>query len=188
MPPPRITRVKRLGLVLLVSSVLSADGCTAILLDERFFDVRLKEWTVIDDPDTVEGPSRWRVESDGWLHQYSNIWGRRGDFIGRWYGTMLVTGAKEWSTYTLSVRAKPDDNDGFGVIFRFKDPEHFYRLLFVKDGLSGGPITRLDKRDGPDYTELWSDQQGYRLGRVMLITVRVNRDQITGEVDGKELF
>ena len=66
-------------------------SCNSVPLDERFLDERLEKWTVIDDPDTVEIPSDWRVE-DGWLYQYSNIWGRRGDFLGRWYGTYLVAG------------------------------------------------------------------------------------------------
>ena len=130
-------------------------GCTnRVLLDERFHDARLINWTVVDDPDTIEGPSDWRVEPDGWLHQRSNIWGRRGDFIGRWFGTCLIAGDAGWEDYTLSVKAKPTDDDGFGVVFRYQDPEHFYRLLFLQDGLSGGPITRLDRREGSDYTEL----------------------------------
>src|ERR1700730_13715215 len=132
-------------------------GCAnSVLLDERFHDTRLINWTVVDDPDTIEGPSDWRVETDGWLHQRSNIWGRRGDFIGLWFGTYLVAGDVGWEDYTFSVKAKPIDDDGFGVVFRYQDPEHFYRLLFLQDGLSGGPITRLDRRESSHYTELWS--------------------------------
>ena len=138
--------------------------------------------------DTIEGPSDWRVEADGWLHQRSNVWGRRGDFIGRWYGTYLVAGDADWKDYELSVRAKPIDDDGFGVVFRYQDPEHFYRLLFLQDGLSGGPMTRLDRRDGADYTQLWSAERGYRPGTEVIIEVRVDGDVIKASVDGKQLF
>ncbi|MGH9765053.1 MAG: hypothetical protein ACREAC_29810, partial [Blastocatellia bacterium] len=62
-------------------------SCNHVVLDERFYNEHLDGWTVLDDPQTVEGPSLWRVEKDGWLHQRSNIWGKRGDFLGRWYGT-----------------------------------------------------------------------------------------------------
>src|SRR5262249_48020609 len=137
MLPPRITRLHRLARAVLLSAMLLSSGCNRVLVDERFHDVRLAGWTVIDEPDTVEAPSRWQVESDGWLHQRSNIWGRRGDFIGRWYGTMLVTGDRGWTDYDFSVKARPEDDDGFGVVFRFKDPQHFYRLLFLQDGLNG---------------------------------------------------
>jgi hypothetical protein len=164
-------------------------GCSnSVLLDERFHDARLINWTVVDDPDTLEGPSDWRVGQDGWLHQHSNIWGRRGDFIGRWFGTFLVAGDLDWKDYTLSVKAKPSDDDGFGVVFRYEDPEHFYRLLFLQDGLSGGPITRLDKREGADYTELYAIATGYRMGAEMTIEVRVVGDVIKASVDGKHLF
>ena len=164
-------------------------GCAnRVLLDERFHDTRLTNWTVVDDPDTIEGPSDWRVEADGWLHQRSNVWGRRGDFIGRWYGTYLVAGDADWKDYELSVRAKPIDDDGFGLVFRYQDPEHFYRLLFLQDGLSGGPMTRLDRRDGADYTQLWSAERGYRPGTEVIIEVRVDGDVIKASVDGKQLF
>ena len=110
--------------------------------------------------------------TDGFI-KHSNIWGRRGDFIGRWYGTYLIAGSADWTDYTLSVRVKPSDDDGFGVVFRYQDAEHFYRLLFLQDGMSGGPITRLDKREGADYTELWSEPKGYRPRREMMIEIDV---------------
>jgi hypothetical protein len=164
-------------------------GCASpVLLDERFHDTRLNNWSVVSDPDTVEGPPNWRVEADGWLHQESNIWGRRGDFIGRWYGTFLLAGDAGWADYTLSVKARPADDDGFGVVFRYQDAEHFYRLLFLEDGLGGGPITRLDRREGADYTELWSIKKGYRPGAEMMIEVNVEGDVIIARVDGTPLF
>ena len=155
-----------------------------VLLDERFHDTRLINWTIVDDPDTIEGPSDWRVEADGWLHQRSNIWGRRGDFIGRWFGTYLIAGDENWKNYVLSLKAKPEDDDGFGVVFRYQDPEHFYRLLFLQDGMSGGPFTRLDRRDGADYTELWSNGKGYRPDSEMQIEVEVDGTSIKASVNG----
>jgi len=179
----------RACLISLIAAVaLTFSACSGALLDERFHDKRLGNWTVVDDPDSVEGPSDWRVEDDGWLHQRSNVWGRRGDFIGRWYGTYLVAGDESWSDYRLSVKAKPTDDDGFGVVFRFSDPQHFYRLIFLQDGMSGGPITRLDKRDGADYTELWSIQKGYRAGQEMVIAVTVTGNTIRAEINGAQLF
>jgi hypothetical protein len=174
------------GLVFIIA--IMTPSCSHIPLDERFLDTRLKHWTVIDDPDTVEIPSDWRVEEDGWLHQRSNIWGKRGDFLGRWYGTFLVAGDTAWEDYQLSVKSKPGDDDGFGIVFRFRDAQHFYRLLFLNDGLSGGPLTRLDKREGDDYSEIWSAQKGFFKGTEMLIEVEVEGDTVRAVVDGKTLF
>lgn len=159
-----------------------------VLLDERFHDTRLINWTVVDDPDTLEGPSEWLVERDDWVHQRSNIWGRRGDFLARWYGTFLIAGDPGWKDYTLSAKAKPTDDDGFGLVFRYQDAEHFYRLLFLDDGMSGGPIIRLDRRDGADYTQLWLASRGYHPGNEMQIEVEVKGSAISARVDGREQF
>lgn len=175
-------------LTVTLALTLFTTACRRVVLDERFHDPRLTNWTAIDDPDTVEEPSEWRVAQDGWLHQRSNIWGRRGDFIGRWYGTFLVAGDAGWGDYSLSLKAKPEDDDGFGVVFRFTDPEHFYRLIFLQDGFSGGPVTRLDKRNGEDYTELWSSSEGYRTGAEMCIDIDVDGDVIKAILNGRQLF
>jgi hypothetical protein len=175
-------------LALIWLAALLSSSCSSTLLDERFHGKELTRWTAIDDPETIEGPSEWRVEQDGWLHQRSNIWGRRGDFLGRWYGTFLVAGDESWRDYTLSLRARPEDDDGFGVVFRFRDPEHFYRLLFIEDGRNGGPIARLDKREGADYTEIWSSPRGYRKGAEVFIEIEVEGDNIRARLNGQNII
>lgn len=174
--------------VVIAASLLTLAACDRPVLDERFHDKRLNGWVVIDDPETLEGPSLWRVEDDGWLHQRSNIWGRRGDFLGRWYGTYLMAGDLEWRDYTLSMKAKPGDNDGFGVVFRATNPEHHYRLMFIQGDMNGGPMTRLDKRNGSDYTQLWSAAEGYRSDEEMSIEVEVVGDRIRSSRNGAFLF
>lgn len=177
----------RFGLFIILMTVAMC-GCNSLMLDERFHDNRLIGWTIIDDPAIVEGPSDWRVGEDGWLHQRSNIWGRRGDFLGVWYGTYLVAGSEDWTDYRFSVKAKPGDDDGFGLVFRFKDPEHFYRLLMVEDGMSGGPLMRLDKREGADYTELGSIKRGFRTDAIISIEIEAAGDTIRAEVDGQRVL
>ncbi|HEU4390426.1 MAG TPA: hypothetical protein VFV34_21660 [Blastocatellia bacterium] len=172
-----------LRLIVIMSS-LWGESCSRVVLDERFHNPGLTNWTIVDEPDTAEGPSDWRVEPDGWLHQRSNIWGRRGDFIGRWYGTLLVAGNTDWRDYTLSVKAKPEDDDGFGVVFRYSDPSHFYRLLLIEGDMNGGPLTRLDKRMGDDYTGLWLSERGYEPGRELLIVIDVKGNNITAMLNG----
>lgn len=175
-------------LILIALMALSLSSCNRVLLDERFHDDRLLNWKVVDDSDTVEGSSEWKVVRGAGVQQQSNIWGRRGDFIGRWYGTFLIAGDHDWNDYIFQLKAKPADDDGFGVVFRWVDAEHFYRLIFVQDGFNGGPITRLDKRDGADYTELWSVPRGYRPGMEMTIQIHVDGEMLAAQVDGRELF
>jgi hypothetical protein len=178
-------RIPAIALFILLCTLLTS--CKSPLLDERFLDHRLTDWTVVDEPDTVEIPSEWLVEGDDRLHQRSNIWGRRGDFLGRWYGTILLNGEIDWTDYRLSLKALPMDDDGFGVVFRYSDAQHFYRLLLINDSLSGGPLIRLDKRDGADYMELWSEKTGYKKGAEMQIEVEVIGNLIHLTVDGRRL-
>jgi hypothetical protein len=178
---------------LLFSCLLACLACgNSVLLDERFNDTRLVNWTALDDSETVERPSKWVVEPDGWLHQRSNIWGRRGEareeFIGRWYGTFLVAGDAGWADYTFSFKARAEDDDGFGAVFRFTDRERHYRLLFLQDGMNGGPLVRLDKREGREYTELWRAASGYKTGADLFVEISLEGDTIRASVDGRRLF
>ena len=54
--------------------------------------------------------------------------------------------------------------------------------------MNGGPLTRLDKRNGPDYTEIWSARKGYRVGAETAMSVSVTGSRIHGELDGVPLF
>lgn len=178
----------RVRLLILVAAATLLSACQRVVLDERFHDDRLVKWAAVEDPELLEGPSEWRVEKDGWLYQQSNAWGLRGDFLGRWYGTYLVAGSEGWSDYLLSLRARPQDDDGFGVVVRFGDPEHFYRLIFMQDGRSGGPFTRLDKREGAEYTELARIERGYKVGVEMHIEVEAVGQSLSVIVDGSKLI
>ncbi|MGH9760737.1 MAG: hypothetical protein ACREDR_21410, partial [Blastocatellia bacterium] len=105
----------------------------------------------------------------------------------RWYGTYLVTGNTGWKDYLLTFKARAQDNDGFGAVFRFKDPQHFYRILFIEDGMNGGPLTRIDKRDGGDFYELWSVRRGYQTGAEMHVLIEAVGDNLTVSVNGDQL-
>jgi hypothetical protein len=180
----RIASHYKTALLLLAAAALVTNSCgNRIVLDERFFDNRLLNWTVVDDPGTIEGPSRWRVEEDGWVHQRSNIWGRRGDFLNRWYGTYLVAGNASWRDYSFYARCRAEDDDGFGVVFRYRDMEHFYRLILIRDSLNGGAITRLDRRDGGDYAELWNAPHAYNPGEELNLHIHVKGPLIEVRMD-----
>ena len=46
----------------------------------------------------------------------------------------------------------------------------------------------MDKRNGPDYTEIWSEKKGFRVGKAMFIQVDVVGESMTATVDGRRLF
>lgn len=126
-------------------------------------------WTIILQEDaTEEGPPDWRVRA-GRLRQSSNV--RAPDTAGLSYainyeGTLAVVGDTTWTNISFKVDIIPRDDDGVGVIFRWKpsdtDPDgNFYRLLMVEDSASGGPKLRLDRRNDGVWHILDEKTTGY---------------------------
>ena len=63
-----------------------------------------------------------------------------------WVGGMLVKGDAKWKDYRISTKLHPYPFcaftgcwvNGHGVVFRYKDPENFYRLSFSSRNISDG--------------------------------------------------
>ncbi len=63
-----------------------------------------------------------------------------------WVGGMLVKGDAKWKDYRISTKLHPYPFcaftgcwiNGHGVVFRYKDPENFYRLSFSNRNISDG--------------------------------------------------
>ena len=49
-------------------------------------------------------------------------------------------------------------------------------------------MTRLDKRIGDEYTEIWSKKDGFREGTELLIELETSGETIKGRLNGRPLF
>jgi hypothetical protein len=54
--------------------------------------------------------------------------------------------------------------------------------------MNGGPLVRLDKREGREYTELWSAARGYQKSAEIYVEIRLEGDKIEASVDGQRLL
>jgi len=112
-----------LALSLLVYLLLGLASClgqttpTLLWMDD-FEDGDSQGWLFYDE---VAGPSDWYVE-EGYLNQASNIGESQR-------GTFAVAGMDSWEDYTLSVDLAVTDDDYIGVIFRYQDPQNYYRVV-----------------------------------------------------------
>ena len=97
---------------------------------DNFSDGDLAGWTIVDGADVEEGPSNWRVSS-GVLVDSSNIYGRR--YTTQPFGSLAIAGDPEWTNYLFTGRMRNTDNDAFGVVFRYQDPDNFYRVMWSND-------------------------------------------------------
>src|SRR5690606_18781714 len=76
----------------------------------------------------------------GTLHENSDAFGGNDDLgIVDFSAPTLVTGDPAWSNYVYSVRILPADDDGHGIVLRYKDELNFYRVALRKQVSAAGP-------------------------------------------------
>lgn len=156
-------------------------------------------WMIIDQQAaTQEGPGDWRVKS-GRLRQSSNIQAPITTGLSyaiNYEGTMAVIGDTSWTNISFRADIIPRDDDGIGMIFRWKpsdvDPDgNFYRLLMVDDSSSGGPKLRLDRRtDGvwKIIDEKTTTYNGYNEDKKYVIEIDMVVDDFTIKINGSIVF
>jgi hypothetical protein len=105
----------------------------------------LGRWQVVDQG-TLQGPSQWRIAETPapvtrYIVQTTNIWGGTTDGTDPIKpGSMLVLGAdpnlpdthpdqpSRWTDYRLTAFLRGEDNDAIGLVFRYVDPNNYYRF------------------------------------------------------------
>jgi hypothetical protein len=155
------------------------------LLDEPFHALAPGAWMFVDEG-TVDAPSDWQV-SGGSLRQTGAI--HDGDLSAATpekFGTfaVAVADAPSLTDYRLSVRLASGEDDAIGVMFRYSDPDNYYRLSM--DSQRG--YRRLIKKVGGAVSVLWEDDVSYEVGREYLMTVECAGERLSGYVDGVRLF
>lgn len=179
--------------------VLASTGCqkarrppqmrTVVLFEEPFREVPplSERWEIHDARDAVLGPSRWFL-SDSAIWQTSNIF-RRGEWEPvALQGSNLVTRrGQEWGDCQMTVKFKTTDDDGVGVVFRYRDEDHHYRFIAVDDKENGGPFRRLQVLDGHNITTLAESTLGYSRAVPHTIRVRTTGPKLQVWFDGEEM-
>ncbi len=106
-------------------------------------------------PDWVEneiGGSRMRIVSnDYWYEGDNGYTGSRNGGVGP---HSVISGSNTWSDYIINTTLYPNDNDGFGLLFRYQDDQNHYRLRFDNEDV----FSRLERIQGGARTVLWSDE------------------------------
>ena len=89
-----------------------------VLWSDDFEDGDMSGWVIHDDVE--DEISNWFVDQ-GYLIQVSNI--GKGKL-----GTNAVAGQTDWTDYTISTNVVSSDDDYIGILFRYQDPENYYRF------------------------------------------------------------
>ena len=74
-------------------------------------------------------------------------------------GPTSVAGNTNWTNYALSVRIRPSDDDGHGVVLRYRDSTNFYRIALRSQSSTTGPAQGLSiqKCVNRVYSEVYRD-------------------------------
>jgi hypothetical protein len=150
---------------------------------DRFASGDMSEWAILD-LGNVGGPSHWEV-IDGELCQRSNILSPPidRDSLPK-LGTQAVVGKTAWSDYIYTVRLRSLDDDAVGMLFRYSDPNNYYR--FSMDSQRG--YRRLVKNTNGVFSLLWEDDAAYEAGRSYEITITAIGSTLRGYLDGVPMF
>ncbi len=162
------------------SDVISLTIAAVLFSDD--FGGTLANWTVVDEG-TDSAPSNWFI-SGGELRQNSNISDRvlgRDDLPKE--GTFAEAGNSGWTDYTFSAALRSTDNDAIGVMFRYQDPDNYYR--FSMDSERG--YRRLVKNEGGVFTLLYDDTVPYVLGQWYQLNVIASGEDLEVSLDGERL-
>ncbi len=111
----------------------------------------LGPWTIHDHGD-VQAISRWRISSRLLCQEVGLFAAAPASAIADRSGSAAVTGDAAWTDVRIIAAAEPQAPGIAGVVFRWRDADNHYRLLF--DGVAGA--RRLVRRAGGVSTVLWS--------------------------------
>ena len=161
------------------------------------------DWVVYDEPSKDlgdKGPSAWSIAKglDGKaMTQSSNIWGDATDAVA--IGSFVIYDKSEWADLTLQVDVVANDNDGMGIVWRWKDRLNHYRFITMLDSGNSpngrkGPYRLLERRLGdgdaagaelPFYETLADNKDAYAEGVLQTWKLEAIGDTFKFYVDGK---
>jgi hypothetical protein len=75
-------------------------------------------------------------------------------------GPTIVAGNDAWTNYVVAARILPHDDDGHGLLLRYKNPTNFYRIALRSQtgtGIGIPPGLSVQKSVNRVYTEVYRD-------------------------------
>lgn len=154
------------------------------LLDETFTQYSMTDWSVVDEG-LWQAPSSWLV-LNGALEQLSNIWSppadpsalaKLGTYL--WYQPGL-----NWKDYLVRARLRSDDNDALGLMFRYQDPDNYYRFSWDQEG----GYRRLVKKVDGVFTLLAEEPVPYVRGETYAVQILAYQGVLDMSINGQSVF
>ena len=153
-------------------------------LFDDFNDGNFGGWTVVNQ---TTDPANWLVVNNAFQEQ-NRVESTASFKYSYHLGTFAyLAGGLALTDYQFSVKARylaQGLSEDVGVMFRYKDPNNFYRLSFN----SRYGFTRLEKRVAGVFSALATNSRGYLPGQVLNISVELRGPLMLITVNGDPLF
>jgi len=151
---------------------------------DNFNDGDANGWSVFDE---AGNPSNWNVNNSQYqqpnLVRLGRVTFDESYHLGSFSSLDNGFGLRN---YRVSADIFPRGNlgDDSGIMFRYQDPNNYYRLSF--DSRFG--YTRLEKRVNGQFTALANNSIGYRFGELLDVAITVVDSTILVDVNNDPLF
>ncbi len=153
-------------------------------LNDNFNDGNFGGWTVVNQS---KDPAFWQVV-DGAFQELNRVESTKTFVQSYHLGTYAyLAGGFALTDYRFAVKAKylgQGLSEDVGVMFRYKDPNNYYRLALN----SRYGFTRLEKRVNGVFTPLATNSRGYLPGQELDITIELHGALILVTLNGDPLF
>ncbi len=147
-----------------------------------------KNWQIIDAKPSWGGPSSWSI-NNGQLQQGSGIFFNGQNRFQVLEGTNLISNKPEPIQFSYKVDFNTNMGKGaVGIIFHYKDENHYYRFVTVENSGDGGPLRKLQAVVSNNLVTLAQNTQGYDPTKPHNVMIKVVNDIITVSFDGKKQF
>ncbi|MCI0514274.1 putative Ig domain-containing protein [candidate division KSB1 bacterium] len=152
-------------------------------LTEEFSDGNFDGWIVVDEG-TRRAPSKWSVYWN-WLEQSSEIYDNdtRVDRPQK-LGTYLYWQDLSWTDFDAAVSLRSDETDAIGVMFRYQDPNNYYRFSMDQNQ----QYRRLIRKFQGEVTVLAAESFVYVNNHWYDVKIRALGSQLTVTLDNRQVF
>ena len=157
---------------------------------EKFSDPNTlaRNWQIVDAKPSWGGPSSWSIKN-GLLQQNSGIFYNGQNRFQILEGTNLISKALEPGEFAYKVTFNTNGGKGgVGIIFHYKDEQHYYRFETVQNSGDGGPFRKLQAMVENNFVTLVQNKQGYDPNKSHTVVINVVSDTLSVYFDGKKQF
>lgn len=157
---------------------------TFSLIQEEFDFASLAGWSIMDQG-TLYAPSAWSVTA-GELRQdnntcQQNLQASALDMLGTF---AVCRASRGLADFQMAVDIRSEDDDAIGILFRYSDPQNYYRFSWDQQRRT----RRLVKCSDGQFTLLAQDAVWYEIGKTYRVAIVARGPQFAVAIDGSPIF